>query len=66
MIVEYDEAIEYANLKDFEVAYSDEENESIYSLEYPSEDEIESASESSEEEEEDIEYRPIFLLQIQN
>ncbi|KAL6205766.1 hypothetical protein ACLB2K_023018 [Fragaria x ananassa] len=60
LIAEYDEAIEYANLKSFEVAYSDEENESIYSLEYPSDSETESASESSEEE--DIGYRHIFLL----
>ncbi|KAL6125613.1 hypothetical protein ACLB2K_073669 [Fragaria x ananassa] len=67
LIAEYDEAIEYVNLKGFEIAYSDEENESIYSLEYPSESETESASESSEEEEEeDTGYRPIFLLQIQN
>ncbi|KAL6226017.1 hypothetical protein ACLB2K_004865 [Fragaria x ananassa] len=41
LIAEYDEAIEYANLKGFEVAYFDEENESIYSLEYPSDSETE-------------------------
>ncbi|KAL6218110.1 hypothetical protein ACLB2K_011327 [Fragaria x ananassa] len=64
LIAEYDETIEYANLKGFEVAYSDEENESIYSLEYPSDSETESTSENSEEE--DIGDRPIFLLQIQN
>ncbi|KAL6144083.1 hypothetical protein ACLB2K_054778 [Fragaria x ananassa] len=66
LIAEYDDAIEYANLKGFEVAYSDEENESIYSLEYPSDSETESASEGSEEDEEEIGYRPIFVLQIQN
>ncbi|KAL6218811.1 hypothetical protein ACLB2K_012020 [Fragaria x ananassa] len=64
LIAEYDEAIEYANLKGFEVAYSDEENESIYSLEYSSDCETESTSENSEEE--DIGDRPIFLLQIHN
>ncbi|KAL6189333.1 hypothetical protein ACLB2K_040722 [Fragaria x ananassa] len=66
LIAEYDEAIEYANIKGFEVAYSDEENESIYSLEYPSDSETESASENSEEDEEEIGQRPIFVLQIQN
>ncbi|KAL6194350.1 hypothetical protein ACLB2K_035434 [Fragaria x ananassa] len=66
LIAEYDEAIEYANLKSFEVIYSDEENESIYSLEYPSDSETKSASEDSEEDEKEIGYRPIFVLQIQN
>ncbi|KAL6206444.1 hypothetical protein ACLB2K_023692 [Fragaria x ananassa] len=65
LLAEYEEAIDYANLKGFEVAYTDEENESIYSLEYPSDSDTESISESSEDEEE-IGYRPIFVLQIQN
>ncbi|KAL6138579.1 hypothetical protein ACLB2K_063860 [Fragaria x ananassa] len=66
LLAEYEEAIDYANLKGFEVVYSDEENESIYSLEYPSDSETESTSEGSEEDEKEIGHRPIFVLQIQN
>ncbi|KAL6194743.1 hypothetical protein ACLB2K_035819 [Fragaria x ananassa] len=66
LLAEYEEAIEYANLKVFEVIYSDEENESVYSLEYPSDSETESTSESSEEDEKELGHRPIFVLQIQN
>ncbi|KAL6130306.1 hypothetical protein ACLB2K_068687 [Fragaria x ananassa] len=66
LLAEYEEAIDYANLKGFEVVYYDEENESIYSLEYPSDSETESTSEGSEEDEKEIGHRPIFVLQIQN
>ncbi|KAL6205372.1 hypothetical protein ACLB2K_022632 [Fragaria x ananassa] len=66
LLAEYEEAIDYANLKGFEVVYSDEENESVYSLEYPSDSETESTSEDSEEDEKEIGHRPIFVLQIQN